>query len=173
MITRLIVTLMLAVSSIGMSAADEPLSFKGLALGSSKKNILKHYPRADCSSATSCIIFDTDPKAAKGMSVAGIPAGAIFFTLVGGKLEAIHIMFESAHFNKVASALKGRYGDPDVQLPRGGEALMWRRPDGIIRLDQNAGPDRRDSTLLYSTDAEVRRITERLELRRNKAANDL
>ncbi|OGA53260.1 MAG: hypothetical protein A3F74_09365 [Betaproteobacteria bacterium RIFCSPLOWO2_12_FULL_62_58] len=169
---RSVGVLVACISSIAF-AADEPLAFKGLALGSSKKEVLKHYPRATCSTANFCIIFDSDPKASKGMSVAGVPAGAIAFNFEDGKVEGITIMFDAARFTQVENTVKKRYGAPDVVVPSSGETHMWRRSGGIIRLDQYFGSDRRDSALSYLTDAEVRRTAERLDARRRDASNDL
>lgn len=133
----LVVLVMLASTMIW--AADEPLAFKGLALGSTEKEALKKYPKLKCSGSPqrrSCFHFhdrteevrlliacqrrgqsgDVCIKLAReesgGESVAGALVRSMSFRFYDGKLGTISFTIASSLFDKVSTAFLDTYGKP-------------------------------------------------------------
>jgi hypothetical protein len=121
------------------AAAQEPLKFKGLALGSSEQELLRHYPFVTCSgqpARRSC--YARQDKAepirilsvecvAKGgdtslcaqiveqqkLSIAGVAVQSIQFTLFDGALGTISMRPRENSFEKIERALVDVYGRPN------------------------------------------------------------
>lgn len=182
MITRLIVALILVISSLGAAAADEPLAFKGLALGSTQEEVLKHYPKADCGIKTICFMTARDIETMKEMAIGGIPVPSMMFSFYEGKLERISIWPRSVHFERLSEALKDRYGVPEsdlsspVRTKAGVEfqnrVLVWRQAGGMVRLERYSSKIT-DSSLSYSSHESIERQNKEFEEGKRRAIKDL
>lgn len=119
------------------SAQDDSIKFKGLALGSSEEEVLKHYPRAICSGASErrrCFApwGDRDrPMADKAvacrragivecsgrsddalLTIAGVPVPFINFSFFDNALGSISLRPDAQWFDKISSAMLDAYGKP-------------------------------------------------------------
>lgn len=201
---RTVSATLLALVMVCAVAAEEPLAFKGLAPGASKEEILRRYPRADCF-ATLCIMDHekalrdmTHERAISGklgtpidhaameelsqqMSVGGVSARTIIFTLYDGKLGRISMKPRSASWGRLSQAFVDRYGKPDFDesspiRTRAGVAyenrkMRWVQPGGQIWLERY-GSTIDDSSVIYLSDDAIARLKQEANRSREKAAKD-
>lgn len=183
-----------------IALAQEPLAFKGLALGSSEEEVLKQYPKSRCSGSPQrrhCMTFLTDllrrnqpmpgsgvleDEARQTMTVAGVPVEYFSFTLYDGKLGSISMAPASSAFDRIAAAFVDRYGKPSLDqesqiTTRAGVAyrqreIFWSIDGGRIRLERY-GSDITKSWISYTSSEALEAMKADREESRKKAAKDL
>lgn len=198
---RLLIALLLVACGTAF-AADEPLSFKGLALGTGEPEVLKYYPAARCTGDAvrrMCVLgfteassrlrkpdgsLDTDAvgRLKTSMSVGGAGVVRIVFTLRDDKLESILLSPVAAQFDNMAAAITKRYGKPasDESMPlvaRAGVQLenrkmAWTFTDGMIRVARYGSTIDESTVGVHSIDA-LKRMTGDAAEARKRAAKDL
>jgi hypothetical protein len=136
---KLLYLLFLVLAAATVSAAEEPLAFKGLAIGATEEEVVKKYPklscrgepaRRSCSQASnekerskllsSCIRGGESPAACRqkvneeleAETVASVPIRYMLFRFHDNKLGLVSLVTPAAEFSKVASAYLDRYGKP-------------------------------------------------------------
>ena len=136
---NLLFPLFLGVAAAVPSAAEEPLAFKGVAIGASEEEVVKKYPRLSCGGEparrmcvqasaeiqqskllSACIRGGQSPAACRQEvnealqleTVASVPIRYMRFRFHDDKLGLIYLVTPAAEFNKVASAFLDRYGKP-------------------------------------------------------------
>lgn len=189
---------------LGMSAAladDEPLTFKGLPLGATEREVVERYPILDCSGDPArrrCFAFqkyalDKVRRPGEGvdvafkrlremMSVAGYAAAYMSFTFYEDKLGLISLTIPAKAFSNVSTAYQDRYGPPTSDrtstiTTRAGAVLenrevTWVRADGTINLARYSS-NIDESRIMYVSPAGVEYLNAEEEQRRAKAAKSL
>ena len=136
---KLLNLLFLGLAAAAASAAEEPLAFKGVAIGASEEEVVKKYPRLSCGGEpdrrmcvqassenqqgkllASCIRRGQSPTACRQEvnealeveTVASVPIKHMRFRFHDDKLGLIYLVTPAAEFNKVAGAFLDRYGKP-------------------------------------------------------------
>jgi hypothetical protein len=136
---KLLNLLFLVLAAATVSAADEPLAFKGVAIGATEEEVVKKYPKLTCRGEpdrrrcfqspdekehkkllASCVGRGESPATcsqqvneALGMeTVAGVPIKYMLFRFHDNKLGLISLVTPTAQFNKVAGGFFDRYGKP-------------------------------------------------------------
>ena len=136
---KLLTLLFLGVVAAAASAAEEPLAFKGVAIGASEEEVVKKYPRLSCRGEparrmcvqassenqrskllAACIRGGQSPTACRQEvsealeveTVASVPIKYMQFRFHDDTLGLIYLVTSAADFNKVAGAFLDRYGKP-------------------------------------------------------------
>src|SRR5215510_9421171 len=131
--------LFLVLAAATASAAEEPLAFKGVAVGATEEEVVKKYPKLTCRGEpdrrrcfqssnekeyqkllSSCIGRGESPATcsqqvneALGMeTVAGVPIRDMQFRFHDNKLGLISLVTPMAQFDRVARGFLDRYGKP-------------------------------------------------------------
>lgn len=136
---KLLNLLFLVLAAATASAAEEPLAFKGLAMGATEEEVVKKYPKLSCRGEparrscfqvwnekehskllSSCIRDGESPAACRqkvnegleAETVASVPIRYMLFRFHDNQLGLISLVTPAAEFGKVASAYLDRYGKP-------------------------------------------------------------
>lgn len=136
---KLLNLLLLGLAAAAASAAEEPLAFKGIAIGASEKEVVKKYPRLSCRGEPArrmCVQASSENQQSKLLSaciragrspaecrqevnealdvetVASVPIRYMQFRFHDDKLGLIYLVTPAAEFNRVAGAFLDRYGKP-------------------------------------------------------------
>ena len=130
------------------AAPQEPLAFKGIALGSAIAAVAND-PRYDCR-ATSAPVADRicSLRSQEQETVAGAPVSSIFWFSYRGRVTSIVVNFDERHFSQVLSALQSKYGPGEarsetVQNLKGASfqnrIQVWRQGGGTLQAQRYAG----------------------------------
>ena len=136
---KLLNLLFLVLAAATALAAEEPLAFKGVAIGATEEEVVKKYPRLSCRGEpdrrrcsqspnereykkllSSCIGRGEPPATCSQQAnealgietVAGVPIKYMLFRFHDDKLGGIDLVTPMAQFNKVAVGFFDRYGKP-------------------------------------------------------------
>jgi len=163
------------------AAPQEPLAFKGIALGAPVTTIASD-PRYDCRvtrAPAADRICSLRPQEQETM--AGAPVNSIFWFFYRGKLTSISMNIDERHFNQVVAALQAKYGPGEtrsepVKNLKGARfdnhIHAWRQAGGSLVAQRYAG--RLDkSSIRYADEAAIRAIGEQRQLRKAAPESDL
>lgn len=176
---RTSIALLILLTTVGAWAAEEPLMFKDLALGSSLSELRAHYEKVECPTDKTCFATSPDPK--KPLTVGGVGVLSIMFSFYEGRIELIAMRPPSEHFDAIATGLRGRYGTQKDELSspvltkagveHQNTVLLWEQPGGVI-IFRRYSSDIAQSSLIYQTHALVSRQKRAIEERKNRALKD-
>ena len=177
---RAVLTSILLMASFSC-VAQEPLSFKGLPMGSSLSDIKAKFPSTNCYGDT-CFIRLSNLESRKDLTIGDTVANSMMLTLHEGQLHQIYIVLSPSAFTVISAALQDRYGKPTtdelaiVKTRAGVEhenrTMEWRLPAGQViytRLSSNVT----ESSLMYVTYEHRERAKQKIIEGRKKAAGDL
>ncbi len=175
----LIITLIIFSTS---AHAEEPLEFKGFALGStlaSADSVHPLYCKKRFDPATPNKVCTT--AFAKDDTIAGHPIDKITLYFFDDSLQIITIFFHEKYFSDIVSALTEKYGvgtvtESTIQNRMGAtfddKILIWRKGSAFVRAERYAGQIDM-SSVFYQTDSSIEKLKKQNESLVKERTKDL